>query len=85
MAFEIKSSRQAEGDLMKTKFDKKKGHFRSLGMVHALLGEDEEWAEWKAEEKEYGKQQLMKQKIKSSSSSTAAPPKVSPLSLRPQG
>ena len=85
MAFEIKSSRQAEGDLMKTKFDKKNGHFRSLGMVHALLGDEEEWAKWKAQHKEYEKQQLIKQKIKSSSSSTAAPPKVSPLSWRPQG
>lgn len=64
MAFEIKNSRNAEGELMKCKMDKKKGHFRCLPMVHALFADDVVWAEWKAEDKEYKRQQLAKQTTK---------------------
>jgi len=41
-AFEIKASRQAESELLKVKFDRKKGHYRSLEIVEALLGNDDD-------------------------------------------
>jgi hypothetical protein len=37
MAFEIKASRQAEWELMHRRFDERKGHFRALAMVDALI------------------------------------------------
>ena len=52
MAFEIKASRHAECELMHTKFDERKGHFRALAMVDALLG-DEDFSSWKEQEVEY--------------------------------
>lgn len=57
MAFEIKDARKAEGDLMKVAFDKKKGHYKSLEMVQALLSSDEVWSKWKADKREAEKKE----------------------------
>ena len=72
MAFEIKASRQAEWDLMQTKFDPKKGHFRSLEMVEALLGDEGDWDFWKKQKDSYEKQYISKQKTKVPGSSSNA-------------
>ena len=60
MAFEIKNSRNKEGELMKCRLDKKKGHFRCMQMVHSLLDDDEVWEEWKANDREYKAKQATK-------------------------
>ena len=73
MAFEIKNSRNAEGELMKCRMDSQKGHFRSLGMVHALFGDNDQWKSWKDTQKEYEKAQVANKKPKPSSSTAAAP------------
>lgn len=52
MAFEIKDARKAEGDLMKMPFDKRKGHYKSLEIVEALLSDEETWSQWKTDKKE---------------------------------
>jgi hypothetical protein len=85
MAFEIKNARKAEGDLMNSKFDKKKGDFRALTMVHNLFADDDDWEDWKEDQKLYEQAQMAKQKTKTTSSRPAAPPKVSPLATRRPG
>ena len=60
MAFEMKASRQAEWDLMQIKFDLKKGHFCSLEMIEALLGDEENWDHWKKQKDLYEKKYMSK-------------------------
>jgi hypothetical protein len=60
MAFEIKAGRKAEGDLMKVPFDRKKGHYKALQMVQALLSSDEVWSKWKVDSREAERKEMEK-------------------------
>ena len=51
MAFEIKDARKAEGDLMKIRSDKEKGHFKSFEKVEAPLSDEEVWLQWIADKR----------------------------------
>ena len=82
MAFEIKNARNADGELMQCKFDQAKGHFRCLDMVHALFGDDDDWEDWKDDEKEYREDQMSKQKGKTTSGTSS---NKSPLDKRGRG
>jgi hypothetical protein len=82
MAFEIKNARNAEGELMQCNFDKAKGHFRCLDMVHALFGDCDDWEDWKDDEKEYREEQMSKQKGKTTSGTSSH---QSPLDKRGRG
>ena len=44
MTFKIKAECKAEEDLMNVPFDRKKGHYKALEMVQALLSSDEVWS-----------------------------------------
>lgn len=68
MAFEIKASRQAEWELLHTRFDERKGHFRALAMVDALLGDEDDFSSWKKQEVEYENKYTRQTKAKRPSS-----------------
>jgi hypothetical protein len=43
---------------MKVPFDRKKGHYKSLQMVQALLSSDKVWSKWKADSKEAERKEM---------------------------